>query len=157
MNRSRLEKLYEVNGLKDYEIMTPDDLLKIHGIDYQQVAGYSGLDDVNRQLYAKFIVNFFNSLGLESRATLIPKGIYFVEEIEFMAKKHPKDKYFELVGGVVNNIDKNRIKTVHQKWQDEDYQHLNAIECDPQTYLRFEYEHNGEDKWLHVMGERNWY
>lgn len=33
MNRSQLEKLYEVNGLRDYKLKTTDDLLKTHGID----------------------------------------------------------------------------------------------------------------------------
>ena len=39
MNRFQLEKLYEVNGLKDYKLKTTDDLLKTHGIDFKEVAG----------------------------------------------------------------------------------------------------------------------
>jgi len=82
MKRFQLEKLYEVNGLKDYKLKTTDDLLKTHGIDFKAVEGYSRLDDVNKLLYEKFIVNLFNGLGLDSRMTMIPKGIYFVEDFD---------------------------------------------------------------------------
>ena len=58
MNRFQLEKLYEVNGLKDYKLKTTDDLLKTHGLDFKEVAGYTRLDDLNKLLYEKFIVNF---------------------------------------------------------------------------------------------------
>lgn len=64
MNRSQLENLYKVNGLTDYKLNTADDLLRVHGIDYKAVNGYSGLDDLNRAIYAKFIINFFNAQGL---------------------------------------------------------------------------------------------
>lgn len=157
MTRYQLERLYEVNGLKDYKLRTPEDLLKTHGIDYREVDGYSKLDDLNKQLYAKFIVNFFNGLGLDSRATIIPKGIYFVEDTEYVTKENPEDEYYQLIGGVVRVIDKNGKKTVHRKWQDDNYEYLKAIENKPKTYLRFEYEHSGHDEWLHVMGEKNWY
>jgi len=71
MNRFQLEKLYEVNGLKDYKLKTTDDLLKTHGIDFKEVDGYTRLDDLNKLLYEKFIVNFLNGLGLDSRMALM--------------------------------------------------------------------------------------
>jgi len=83
MNRSQLEKLYEVNGLKDYRLKNPVDLIKTHGIDYITVDGFNQLSDVNKLLFGKFIVNIFNGLGLDSRMDMIPKGIYFVEDFEY--------------------------------------------------------------------------
>jgi len=41
--------------------------LKTHGINYKEVKGYIRLDDLNKLLYEKFVVNLFNSLGLDSR------------------------------------------------------------------------------------------
>lgn len=163
MNRFQLEKLYEVNGLKDYRLKNTEDLLKIHGIDYREVAGYKRLDDLNRQLYEKFIVNYFNGYGLDTRATIIPKGIYFVEDVEYLAKEDPEDEVYTVIGGQVMAIDRNGLKTVHRSWQDENYAHLveefpeSTIESKPKRYLRFEYEIDGREEWQHVVDERTWY
>lgn len=157
MNRFQLEKLYEVNGLKDYKLKTPEDLLKTHGIDFREVDGYSRLDDLNKHLYEKFIVNLFNGLGLESRATMFPKGIYFVEDIDYLAKENPEDDFFLIVGGLVKVIDKNGLKTVLRSWNDEDYKDLEATESEAKTYLRFEYENHDRAEWLHVTDEYTWY
>lgn len=157
MDRFQLEKLYEINGLKDYKLRNTDDLLKTHGIDYREVAGFKRLDDVNRQLYEKFIINFFNGLGLDSRMTLIPKGIYYVQDYDLLVKENPEDDYYNVAGGVVMAIDRNGLKTVHRIWHDEDYSHLKPKKGKSKTYLRFEYEHYGRREWQHVVGEKTWY
>ena len=157
MNRFQLEKLYEINGLKDYKLKDTMDLLKTHGIDFTEVDGYSRLDDLNKQLYSKFIVNLFNGLGLDSRMTMIPKGIFFVEDIDYLVKEDPKDDYFNVAGGLVMAVDKNGLKTVHRLWKDDDYAHLKMTESKPKTYLRFEYEHNDREEWLHVIDPKTWY
>lgn len=51
---------------------------------------------------------------------------------------------------LVKAIDKNGLKTVHKDWQHDDYKHLEVIEGKAKTYLRFEYEHDGREEWLHV-------
>src|SRR5665648_864154 len=127
MNRFRLEKLYEVNGLKDYKLKTTDDLLKTHGLDFKEVAGYTRLDDLNKLLYEKFIVNFFNGLGLDSRMALIPKGIYFVEDFDY-AVENPGHDYLAVAGGGVAAMDNNGLKTVHRSWKDDDYGQPELIE-----------------------------
>ena len=157
MNRSQLEKLYEVNGLKDYRLKTADDLLRTHGINFKAVEGYTRLDDVNKLLYEKFIINLFNGLGLDSRMTMIPKGIYYVEDFDYLVKENPEDDYFNVAGGLVMDIDKNGLKTVHRSWKDDDYAHLEMTEGKPKTYLRFEYEHNDREEWLHVIDPKTWY
>ena len=50
-------------------------------------------------------------------------------------------------------IDKNGLKTVHRSWKDDDYTHLESI----QGKLRFEYEHNEREEWLHVIDPKTWY
>ena len=157
MNRSQLEKLYEVNGLKDYKLRTAEDMLRTHGINFKAVEGYTRLDDVSKLLYEKFIVNLFNGLGLDSRMTMIPKGIFFVEDVDYLVKEDPRDEYFNVAGGLVMAIDKNGLKTVHRSWKDDDYAHLEMTEGKPKTYLRFEYEHNDREEWLHVIDPKTWY
>lgn len=157
MNRSQLEHVYEVNGLSNYKLKTTDDLLRVHGIDYREVDGYSRLDDLNKLLYEKFIINYFNGYGLDTRLVIVPKGIYFVEHYEYAVREHPTDDYLMCSGGVVLAIDKNGLKTVHRSWTDEDYAHLEQIEGKHKTYLRFEYEEDGREVWMHVMGPEEWY
>ena len=158
MNRFQLEKIYEVNGLKDYRLINPVDLIKTHGIDYIAVNGFNRLSDENKLLFGKFIVNFFNGLGLDSRMTMIPKGIYFVEDFDYLVKENPEDDYWNVAGGLVMAIDKNGLKTVHRTWKDEDYAHLEAIEGTHKTYLRFEYKIDDDrDEWQHVIDPKTWY
>lgn len=157
MNRHQLEKLYEVNGLKDYKLKHPTDLIRTHGIDYIAVDGFNRLDEANKLLYAEFIINFFNGLGMDSRATLVPKGIYYVEDVDFSVKADPDDDYHTISGGRVMAIDRNGLKTVHRAWSDPDYAHLEQTEGKPKTYLRIEYEHQGRDEWLHVIDPTTWY
>jgi len=76
MNRKQIENLYMVNGLKDYKLKNTDNLLNIHGIDFKEVNGYDTLDDTNKTIFKRFIINFFNAWGLVDRTFIIPKGIY---------------------------------------------------------------------------------
>ena len=164
MTRSQLENLYKVNGLTDYRLETTEDLLRVHGIDYKAVKGYAGLDDLNRAIYEKFIVNIFNGFGLDSRAELMPKGIYWVEDSDYLAKESPEQDYYNVAGGIVYSIDRDGNKTVLREWEDEEYKHLERTVESPSSYLRFEYQHGTKDdgeqrnEWLHVIKEgKEWY
>lgn len=164
MERFQLENLYEVNGLSDYKLRNTEDLLKVHGINFKAVDGYSRLDDLNKDIYEKFIINIYNAFGLESRAELVPKGIYWVEHIEYLVKENPEDDYFIIAGGQVNAIDRNGLKSVLHTWQDEDYKGYEIKESEAKNYLRFEYQHGTYDdgtprnEWLHVTEEgKEWY
>ncbi|EOD01440.1 hypothetical protein [Caldisalinibacter kiritimatiensis] len=158
MRREQIENIYKMNGLTDYKLKNTEDLLKCHGIDYEKVEGYKQLDDLNKKIYKKFIINFFNGLGLESRADLVPKGIYFVEDIQYLAKEKPEVEYFVVIGGTIMAFNRNGRKSLLYKWEDENYKHLEAKEEEVTTYLRFEYEHKSKKEWVHVIdGGKSWY
>lgn len=157
MNRVQLENIYLANGLKDFKLMTTEDLLKVHGIDYRNVDGYNRLDDLNKAIYERFIVNFFNGQGLDYR-DIVPTGIYYVEEIEYMVKECQEDDYMTIAGGMVKAIDKNGIRTVLDNWLHEGYKEFEITESEPKNYLRFQYKHQGRSEWLHVIKEgKDWY
>lgn len=160
MNRFQLENIYKANGLTDYQLKTTDDLLKVHGVDYKTVTGYKKLDDLNKRLYEKFIVNFYNAFGLDTRLALIPKAIYFAEEITYATRQQDEDgEYFLVIGGELWEIDKTGNKRCISTWIDDDYKGSNKDKTGTKTYLRFEYEREGRDgdEWLHVTGEKEWY
>lgn len=156
MNTNQIENIYKANGLKDYILLSTEDILRVHGIDFRVVDGYNRLDDINKKIYSKFIINIFNAFNIESRTSLIPRGIYYVEDIEYLVKENTDD-YFTIVGGIVNAIDKNGIKTVLNERTYERYIGFEITKSEPEFYLRFEYEHDGRNTWLHVLKENIWY
>lgn len=156
MNRYQLENIYLTNGLKDFKLRTTEDLLKVHGIDFKAVDGYSRLDDLNKTIYEKFIINFFNAQGLEYR-DIVPTGIYYVEEIEYLVKEYPEDDYMTIAGGMIKTIDRNGLKTILDNRLHERYKHLEITESEPNNYLRIQYKHQGHSEWLHVINEKEWY
>lgn len=158
MKREQIETLYKANGLVDYKLRDTEDLLKVHGINFKEVQGFSEIDNLNRETYEKFIIKIFNALGLESRMTLFPMRVYFVEETNYHIKQQPQDDFYICIGGIVKIIDKNGIKKEHSSWQDEDYKNIKPIKSESTSYLRFEYEHNNHEEWLHVIEDgEEWY
>jgi hypothetical protein len=164
MKEFQIENLYKANGITDFKLSNTEELMKVHGIDFKQVEGYNRLDDLNKHIYENFIINIFNAFGLESRSELIPRGIYYVEEIDHLVKEYPEDDYFTVAGGIVYIIDRSGVKTVLREWKDEDYKHLEVKKSESKNYLRFEYEHGTYDdgtprkEWLHVINEgKEWY
>lgn len=145
MDRFYIEKVYLLNGLSNCKLRSTEDLLKVHGIDFNSIEGYNRLDDINRAIYEKFIINFFNSLGLESRSTLILKEIYYVEHTNLLVKDIEDDSFI-VVGENIKAIDRNGIKYIIHSWTD-DYNDLEPIEGESKNYLRFEYEHNDRKEW----------
>lgn len=163
MDRRQLENIYLVNGLNEFKLRTTEDLLKVHGINYKEVDGYNGLDDKNKAIYERFIVNFFNAQGLDYR-DIVPTGIYFVEDITKLVKDNPADpadKFYSSAGSIIKAIDKNGVKTVLHSYKYKDYHDLENFEDLEETaitYLRIEYEHHGRPEWLHIVSEgKEWY
>lgn len=152
-----MEKVYEKNGLKDYKLKNMEDIKKIHGVDCEELKGYPNLTEEHKGLFKKFIVNFFNAQGLESRMSLVPKVINFVEDITYLVKESPEDEYFTEAGHVVRAIMKTGKKKILHKWIHEDYKDLEITESKPYLYLRIEYKHHGRNEWLHITNVEEWY
>lgn len=157
MERNELERLYMENGLEDFKLRTLEDLEKVHGINARENEGFATLDNANKEIFKDFIVNFFNCLGVESRAALVPKSIYYVEEINYLTKECSKDDYYIISGTVVNAIQEDGKKFEVHKWQDEDYKDYETIENETTNYLRFSYIHYKRSEWLHVKNADTWY
>lgn len=161
MNRLQLENIYLANGLDDFKLRNTEDLLKAHGIDFKAVDGYEKLDDLNKAIYKRFIVNFFNGQGLDYR-NIVPKGIYFVEETEYLVKEPHidgyGDEYFDYAGEKIVAINKDGSVTIHKYSLDKKYEGVELITQKPRYYLRIEYTQNGKAEWLHIINDgKEWY
>lgn len=157
MDSFEIENLYKINAINDYQLRNTDDLLKVHSINFKKVDGYNELDDSNKKIYEKFIVNFFNGLGLDSRSEVVPKGIYWVKNMQHRLKEDP-----EIISGeVILVIKKDGLMKIHRVWMDKDYTECETIELESDTsvYLRFEYEYGirgdgtPRKEWLRVTKE----
>lgn len=158
MNRSQLENLYIVNGLDDFRLKNTDDLIKVHGIDCEKIDGYYSLDNMNKSIFKKFIINLFNSWGMEERINLNPLGIYWVKEVNHLSKENPDDDYFINVKTIIYSINKNDTNSILHKFLHKEYKYLKILEEEFKFYLRFEYETQFGKEWLHVIKEgTEWY
>lgn len=98
MKRSEIKNLYIENGIYDLKLRNTEDLFKVHGIDFKDVEGYNKLDEVHRTIYEEFIVKMFNSWGIKARSTIVPKGIYLIDDVQYLIEENPKDDYYIVCG-----------------------------------------------------------
>jgi len=130
----------------------------LYGVDIWKVKGYEELSDANKEIFEVFIENFFISLGLESRASLVLLGIYWVDHNEYLIKEDPQDDFYIVCGCTINTIDRDGNKVLHRKWVDEDYKDYPILDIETSEYLCVEYEHFGRKEWLHIIdGGKQWY
>lgn len=139
-------KKYEERGLNNYLLRTVDDLKAIHNIDIRKIKGYESLSDENKKLFENTCVSFFNAWGLEKRAELVPKAVYYVQEIEYI------DSDDLVVASVVKAISKDgRNHIIHN----DIFETTALSECRKciDEYLRFELK----NEWFHITDDGLWY
>lgn len=164
MNRDQVEKIFEINGLNDYRLNSIEDLEKCLGIDAKEVKGYEYLTEENKHIYENFIVNYYNSIGMNSKINTIPKAINYVEEVDYTAP-HPDaetdENYKDCVVSIKTEIivlkadgSKRKLHT----YSNEDYKDLKTTESSREEYLRFAFLEGKSKVWLHVTHEgMQWY
>ncbi|WP_088187857.1 hypothetical protein [Desulfosporosinus sp. FKA] len=176
MKLFQLEQLYEQKGLDNYKLINTNDLLELHGINYRDVKGYENLDDINKKLYEKALINILNNFGLEVRNGMILTGINFVEEIGFSVELTPieyetmfsckfeeSDSYLKwVVETNISIIGKSGKRTKLRAWcyRDKKFEHLihRKTECNRKRYLRIDYKKFGRHKeWLHIISPTHFY
>lgn len=155
MTRKEIERVYNQNGLEDYQLKTLDDLKAVHGIDVTEIKGYSGLTDENRQLFDSTVISFFNVLGLDSRMELRPTAIHYVEETEYDKTVIEDDEEYDVdVGIVVQSIDRDGKKQRLHRYVFEKDIPFTDCKKSIKKYLRFELKNN---LWFHITENGEWY
>ncbi|MFW6243184.1 MAG: hypothetical protein ACOC2W_03400 [bacterium] len=158
MERSQIENIYKSNELNDYKLKSTDDLLRIHGIDYENINGYDKLDDLNKNIFKTFIVNFFNARGLVQRTKILPQGIYWVKEVEYLTEDDKDEEIFLAIKTVIYSINKDGSSSILHEYEEDKSKNLEVVEKDEKFYLRFEYKNDGCQEWMHVVNKgKDWY
>jgi len=158
MNIEQIKNIYKANGLNNYSLRGTEDLKKVHGIDYIEIPGFYDLNDSHKEIFKKFIVNFYNAQGLEKRLAIIPVGVYFVEDKEYFGKVRLEDDYCISAKKEIFIINSSGAKKLLHHWEDEEYKGLKNIKSFTSHYLRFEYNLNNESKWVRILNNGfDWY
>lgn len=145
MNSQQIQNIYTANGPNSFNLNCHDDLIKLHSINIKDIQGYNKLSQSHKAIFDTFIINFYNAQGLETRATLLPKSINHVLS----------EQALEITITAIH-ADGNETKLL-KKWKDKKYKNISCIHIEKETYLRFEYQVNGHNEWLHVLSDTQWY
>lgn len=170
MNRQQLENLCEVNGIIHFQLKDKEDLLKVFGIKVDQIKGFDTLSAANKELFTKFLINYYNMLGVDSKLCLQPISIYLVQEIQtFVKLSHDSevDEIWDWFSTDVSNYNQNTKELKIFKQSKNKYlQYIKDDDMDAwfkndmKKYLRFDFKWNGKKvikEWLHVIDAREWY
>ena len=141
---------YEENKMVDYLLRDIEDIKKVYGIDVLKIDGYENLTYEQKELYKKFIVNFFNRWGLEARATIKPQSIGCFEDYNYINVNE------DIVGGEVVEIIKGGDRLVTYAWFDDEYKKEDC-EIKRTEYISFKYMLGDRHEWLHVVDEHIWW
>ncbi len=156
MEYKKLEDQYKVNGLTENKLNALEDILNVYGLDVLEVEGYDTLTDENKNLYKKFILNFFNGWGLEARSTIKPISFNEVEEFEHIGQENSDDGYVTTLLHEIYVIRNDGSKELFKVWENKEDK-LEIKDTIKNRYLRFEYEIYGRKEWLHILNENEWY
>lgn len=158
MKRNEVEKIFQEHGLNDYRLTCIEDLKNCLGIDALKVNGYEDLTEENKEIYRNFIINFFNSMGMDRKMITVPKAINYVEDIDHVAQDPEDEECVVTVCNVINVIKANGKKKQLHKYVNKEYKDLIQTEHYRKEYLRFAFLEGKSKVWLHVTHEgKQWY
>lgn len=158
---SNIYRQYEERGLSDFKLTSLDDIKAIYGYDIQELKGFSDLSEEYKELFSKFIINFFNAHGMDRRSVLQPLQINYVQHIEYSRPTEEIDDE----GKAIHELVVIEIKRLTSSGKYERYKrHIfckNASISDCKGYcsqfLRIDYQEGKRKEWLHVLSPHQWY
>jgi len=158
MNIQQIKTIYTANDLSTFKVNSHNDLMKVHGVNIEEIQGYNKLSLEHKTIFDAFILNFYNAQGLEQRSSLLPKSINFVLSEQSLGKRYDTDDFYIPLGTVITAFyaDGNETKIL-KHWKDKKYKDIPCTLKEKEKYLRFEYQINGHEEWLHVLSEERWY
>lgn len=162
MERKRIEQYYKNRGLNNYQLRNVEDILFVHGINILETEGYKNLTEENKELFKSFIVNFFNSWGLEARSTIFPISIHYVYDITRTGKENNNDDVCVTLSNKVLILKSSEDGFVYSEvllknYVNEEYKHLLCLGTYEKKYLRFSYAIYNREEWQHVISPTEWY
>ncbi len=156
MEYRQLEDVYKLKGLYELKLNVLEDILHVYDLDVLEVEGYEFLSENNKELYKKFILNFFNSWGLEARRTIKPISFNEIEAIEYMGKEYPEDEDLISLKNELYIIKNDGSKELYRVKENKENK-IKVVDTFKKKYNRFEYEILGKQGWIHVLNENEWY
>lgn len=158
MKRNEVEKIFQEHGLIDYRLTCIEDLKNCLGIEALKINGYEDLTEENKEIFRDFIINYFNSIGMDRKMITVPKAINYVEDIDRVVQDPDDEECIVTVCNVINVIKANGNKKQMHKYVNKEYKDLIVSEEYRKEYLRFAFLEGKSKVWFHVTHEgKQWY
>lgn len=161
MNIDQLILKYQQKNRHDMRLLSVDDLLEIHGVDYKKVKGFNTLSEQNKSLFKSFIVQFYNAQGMRGKLTLVPENIAYVNErywsgIVLNADGSSSRYILKQEQRAIDAIG-NNLRVIFSKIDERYDSSLPNIIERQSFYLRFDYKMYDRLAWLHIEKDISWW
>lgn len=159
--RSEIEKLYQMAGITNYQLREASDIAYIYGHNIENLKGFDTLSPNQKTMFREFIVNYYNSCGLDMRAGFVPKSVYYIEKITYCIRR-PADECYDkpyneiAVEKYMMILPDGKTKLFHESvFVETEAEQL--IETHKELFVRYDYKTGKRKEWLHVMSSTSWY
>ena len=157
MERFQVEEIYRALGIKNFKLENLEELEKCHGINVNEIKGYKDLTNENKDIFEKFLLNYFNQSGLDKKMTFKPIQINYVEELDAVAEDPDDVDCIITVKLTIKAIYKDGKKKIIHQYKNKEANGLEVIKTYIKKYLRFEFKEYGQKIWLHLINGNQWY
>ena len=156
MENKDWEEKYQINGLKTSNLRRIEDITNIYGVNPLDIEGYSTLTQENKTIYKRFIINFLNEYTLEARESIKLLSFNYVEEVKYLGDDDLDSDYMNVILHEIYVIKGDGTKELFKRWENKQDK-LEIKETINHKYLRFEFETYGNEEWVHVISDEDWY
>lgn len=154
-------KLYEERGLTDYCLKSAADVLAIHNFDLSETTGYEDLTEENKKLFTAYVLTHMNSVGMNTKITMWPKSVHFVEELTYcgpeMNDEEDGKPYRWEIGKEYIILKANGRTKKFKKYMDEGKAADDISKTTIKRFLRVDWKYNGGSEWFHVIAPNQYY
>lgn len=158
------EQKYKRKNIKDFKLENALDLAEILDVYAEEVAGYSSLCSDDKVKFNNFLVNFYNTWGLEARSNILPLKVFIAKEYKYVVPHKEYDDCVEEIGyRLVNVTDRaNAFDVINEEYDYNKYNPADVSVEESEVYMRFEYIRvyrtgDSSKEWLHVISEKEFY
>lgn len=154
-------ELYQKYGRNDFRLKSVEDILNIHNFDILETPGYEDLTEENKRLFEEYVITHMNSVGMNTKITMWPKSVHFVEELTYCGPEEwdeEEQRSFRWEIGRETIIVKANGRTKKfKKYMDEGKTDADIDKTTTKRFLRVDWKFGKENVWFHVLEPGRYY
>ena len=157
ISRVEIVQRYKDAGIEGLTLKDVNDFECIYGIAVDEITGFETLSLEHKWNFSRAIVSIYNRIGIENREKIMPRSIYYVEEVMYNYINSSDD---ELLCAYAKIYALNEVGTRICELIGYDFElDVEIKDCDTfvTRYLRFEtneeiYEIDRDNEFLSITG-----